>query len=164
MQALQSASTRYVRRVTERAVASAAPAAPVPPPPSAANVFVRFLRSPTGPMTTHFWGPVTNWGLSLAALKDMSKPPELVSERMTVALMVYSLLFMRFALRVQPTNYLLFACHACNETAQTYQLQRKYGGVDLFYKKKDGAAAAAAATASRGLADALPDKPAPKSA
>lgn len=53
---------------------------------------------------------------------------------MTVALCVYSLLFMRFAWRVQPRNMLLFACHATNETVQVYQLQRKYGGVDFFYK------------------------------
>lgn len=53
---------------------------------------------------------------------------------MTIALCVYSLLFMRFAIKVQPQNLLLFACHATNETAQLYQLQRVYGGVDLFYK------------------------------
>jgi mitochondrial pyruvate carrier 1 len=123
---------------------------------------MRFLNSPTGPRTTHFWGPVTNWGLSIAALKDMSKPPELVSERMTVALMVYSVLFMRFALRVQPQNYLLFFCHLTNETAQTYQLQRKYGGIDLFYVKpvpKSGVALSSSSSTqptSRGLTDALP--------
>ncbi len=41
-----------------------------------------------------------------------------------VALSVYSILFMRFAWMVQPRNYLLLACHASNETAQLYQLQR----------------------------------------
>ncbi len=25
-----------------------------------------FLNSPTGPKTTHFWGPVANWGFVLA--------------------------------------------------------------------------------------------------
>lgn len=64
----------------------------------------------------------------------MFKPKEKVSPGMTVALCIYSALFMRFALRVQPRNYLLFACHLTNETAQLYQLQRVYGGVDLFYK------------------------------
>lgn len=37
---------------------------------------------------------------------------------------VYSLLFMRFAWRVQPRNYLLLACHACNEVVQAYNLNR----------------------------------------
>ncbi|TNY18972.1 hypothetical protein DMC30DRAFT_401593 [Rhodotorula diobovata] len=40
---------------------------------------------------------------------------------MTLALMSYSLVFMRFAWRVQPRNYLLFACHATNATAQGLQ-------------------------------------------
>jgi hypothetical protein len=37
---------------------------------------------------------------------------------------VYSLVFMRFAWMVKPRNYLLLVCHASNETAQLYQLQR----------------------------------------
>jgi mitochondrial pyruvate carrier 1 len=41
-----------------------------------------------------------------------------------LALAVYSLIFMRFAWMVKPRNYLLLACHASNETAQLYQLQR----------------------------------------
>lgn len=57
---------------------------------------------------------------------------------MTVALIVYSALFMRFAIKVQPMNLLLFACHGTNEVAQCYQLQRIYGGVDLFYKGDTG--------------------------
>ncbi|RLN48765.1 hypothetical protein BBJ28_00012748 [Nothophytophthora sp. Chile5] len=40
------------------------------------------------------------------------------------ALSVYSLIFMRFAWMVKPRNYLLLVCHASNETAQLYQLQR----------------------------------------
>jgi len=40
---------------------------------------------------------------------------------MTTALMFYSLVFMRFAWRVQPRNYLLFACHLTNSTAQSVQ-------------------------------------------
>ncbi|KAF9114179.1 pyruvate transporter mpc1 [Mortierella sp. 14UC] len=69
----------------------------------------------------HFWGPVANWGLPLAAIADFKKDPELISGNMTGALTVYSLLFMRFAWMVQPRNYLLFACHATNETAQLIQ-------------------------------------------
>lgn len=34
---------------------------------------------------------------------------------------------MRFALAIQPRNYLLFACHAANETVQLYNLSRWYG-------------------------------------
>jgi hypothetical protein len=34
------------------------------------------------------------------------------------------MLFMRFAWQVQPRNYLLLACHACNEAVQLTQLGR----------------------------------------
>lgn len=40
---------------------------------------------------------------------------------MTTALACYSMVFMRFAWRVQPRNYLLFACHLTNATAQSVQ-------------------------------------------
>ncbi|KAG0051880.1 hypothetical protein BGZ90_006650 [Linnemannia elongata] len=79
------------------------------------------LEHPQGWILQHFWGPVANWGLPLAAIADIKKDPEMISGNMTGALTVYSLLFMRFAWMVQPRNYLLFACHATNETAQLIQ-------------------------------------------
>lgn len=39
---------------------------------------------------------------------------------------IYSALFMRFAWAISPRNYLLFACHAANETVQLNQLRRWY--------------------------------------
>lgn len=89
-----------------------------------ASRFAAFWNSSTGPKTTHFWGPVANWGFVLAALMDSQKPPEMISGPMTGVLCGYSLLFMRFAWMVQPRNYLLLACHASNEVAQCYQLSR----------------------------------------
>ncbi|XP_022203252.1 mitochondrial pyruvate carrier 1 [Nilaparvata lugens] len=72
-------------------------------------------------MSTHFWGPVANWGIPLAAIADTQKSPEFISGKMTLALCIYSAMFMRFALRVQPRNMLLFACHLTNECAQLTQ-------------------------------------------
>lgn len=43
---------------------------------------------------------------------------------MTGAMCLYSLLFIRFAYRVQPRNWLLFACHTSNETVQLYNFSR----------------------------------------
>lgn len=40
---------------------------------------------------------------------------------MTAALVVYSAVFMRYSLAVQPANYLLFGCHFVNECAQLAQ-------------------------------------------
>ncbi|ETV74287.1 hypothetical protein H257_11213 [Aphanomyces astaci] len=91
---------------------------------SFAGRFKAFVNHPTGPKTTHFWGPVANWGFVAAAIADMNKPPENISINMTSAMAVYSMIFMRFAWMVQPRNYLLLACHASNEAAQLYQLKR----------------------------------------
>ncbi|KAL1738255.1 hypothetical protein HDZ31DRAFT_70205 [Schizophyllum fasciatum] len=100
-----------------------------------ASTFVNWLKSPAAReyfFSTHFWGPVANWGLPLAALADLRKDEEVISGTMTTALMTYSMVFMRFAWRVQPRNYLLFACHATNATAQSIQEVRFvkywYGG------------------------------------
>merc|ERR1711962_150691 len=74
--------------------------------------------------STHFWGPVFNWGIPIAAISDIQKSPEMISPRMTVTLCMYSAIFMRFAWVVNPRNHLLFACHVTNETAQLIQLGR----------------------------------------
>lgn len=75
--------------------------------------------------TTHFWGPVANWGLVAAAVYDASfKGVDTINVRMTATLAGYSCLFVRFAWMVQPRNYLLFTCHAFNVMAQLNQLRR----------------------------------------
>lgn len=99
--------------------------------------------------STHFWGPVANWGIPIAALADIRKNPDIISGKMTLgkwlrvwmlrwrvdtkghcrwpnafaisALLCYSAVFMRFAWKVQPRNMLLFACHITNFTAQGTQ-------------------------------------------
>jgi hypothetical protein len=107
------------------------------------SAFLKWVNSSNGPQTTHFWGPVANWGLVLAGIYDMKKPAGDISINMTGVLCVYSLLFMRFAWMVVPRNYLLLSCHVCNETVQGYQmsraLQHKWG-------KSAGGSAPAAAT------------------
>jgi len=89
-----------------------------------ASAFMQWARSPAAReyfFSTHFWGPVANWGLPLAALSDLRKDEEIISGTMTTAMAAYSMVFMRFAWAVQPRNYLLFACHATNATAQSVQ-------------------------------------------
>ncbi|GFP82442.1 mitochondrial pyruvate carrier 1 [Phtheirospermum japonicum] len=104
---------------------------------SMASPFKAFLNSPVGPKTTHFWGPVANWGFVIAGLVDMQKPPEMISGNMTAAMCVYSALFMRFAWMVQPRNYLLLACHASNESVQLYQFSRWAKGQGYLGDKKE---------------------------
>jgi hypothetical protein len=56
-------------------------------------------------LSTHFWGPVANWGLPLAAIADTKKSPEFISGKMTTALLVYSAVFMRFAWKVRARSH-----------------------------------------------------------
>jgi len=72
-------------------------------------------------MSTHFFGPLFNWSIPIAAIADTKKDASFISGKMTLALLIYSSLFMRFAIRVQPRNLLLFACHVTNATAQCVQ-------------------------------------------
>ncbi|KAL7961386.1 mitochondrial pyruvate carrier [Trichoderma compactum] len=83
--------------------------------------------------STHFWGPVSNFGIPIAAVLDTQKSPDLISGQMTGALVIYSATFMRYSLAVTPRNFLLFGCHVVNEAAQLTQGYRylswhKWGG------------------------------------
>ncbi|BFZ65100.1 pyruvate transporter mpc1 [Saitoella coloradoensis] len=103
---------------------------------SAVQQFTSWVRSPDFKaylFSTHFWGPVSNFGIPLAAIADLKKDPEIISGPMTGALIVYSATFMRYAWMVQPRNYLLLGCHIVNESAQITQGYRwldywKFGG------------------------------------
>ncbi|QPG77116.1 pyruvate transporter mpc1 [Brettanomyces nanus] len=72
--------------------------------------------------TTHFWGPVSNFGIPIAAIMDLqNKPADTISGPMTLALTLYSAVFMRYSLAITPKNYLLLGCHIINEAAQLGQ-------------------------------------------
>ncbi|EGX50770.1 pyruvate transporter mpc1 [Orbilia oligospora] len=98
--------------------------------------------------STHFWGPVSNFGIPLAAITDIKKDPEIISGQMTGALVVYSAVFMRYSVAVTPKNYLLFACHFINECSQLTQGYRylqfhHWGGREIAQKAKEAAGEAA---------------------
>ncbi|EGD85285.1 hypothetical protein H112_06188 [Trichophyton rubrum D6] len=104
--------------------------------------------------STHFWGPVSNFGIPVAAVMDTQKDPEIISAQMTGALVIYSGTFMRYSLAVTPKNYLLFGCHLINFGAQLTQGYRwvnywKWGGREavLANKAKDAGAEAGKAAA-----------------
>ncbi|KAJ5326280.1 UPF0041-domain-containing protein [Penicillium brevicompactum] len=71
--------------------------------------------------STHFWGPVSNFGLPIAAILDTQKSPDIISPQFTGTMIVYSSTFMRYAMAIRPQNYLLFLCHFTNVGAQMTQ-------------------------------------------
>ena len=75
--------------------------------------------------TTHFWGPVANWGLVGAAVYDATyNGPERIDLAMTGTMIVYSGTFLRFFWAVVPRNPLGIACHTFNILAQGNQVRR----------------------------------------
>lgn len=105
-----------------------------------------FIKSPVGPLTTHFWGPVLNAMFVVQGIKERNRPPHRLSRNMQFILTVYSMLFMRFAIVVKPRNYLLFCVHISNTMLQgnllakrlEFESQRKAEGksVDLTEEEK----------------------------
>jgi len=84
-----------------------------------------WIHSATGPMTTHFWGPIANWGLAGSGMYDAAtKGPEIINERMCATQVLYSAFFARFGWQVAPRNYILTSCHVTNMAAQSNQLRR----------------------------------------
>lgn len=82
------------------------------------DTIVSFIKSPVGPLTTHFWGPVLNAMFVVQGIKERHRPPHRLSRNMQFILTVYSILFMRFAIVVKPRNYLLFCVHVSNTMLQ----------------------------------------------
>ncbi|XP_053980776.1 mitochondrial pyruvate carrier 1-like [Hylaeus volcanicus] len=98
------------------------------PKPSSKGLFSKETKKYL--MSTHFWGPVFNWMIPIAAIADTQKHPRIISGKMTLALALYSMVFMRFAWKVQPRNLLLLACHLVNTSAQ---LAQGYRYIDYHY-------------------------------
>ncbi|EFW99904.1 upf0041 domain containing protein [Grosmannia clavigera kw1407] len=107
--------------------------------------------------STHFWGPASNFGIPVAAVMDTQKSPDLISGKMTFALVIYSATFMRYAMAVQPANYLLFACHFVNEGAQLTQFYRylNYNNWDVTGKSGNKSVPGVLEAAQAKVADAV---------
>lgn len=89
------------------------------------NQLRAFWNSPVGPKTTHFWGPTLNSLFVVQGLYDWNRPAEKISRNMQFILSAYSMLFMRFALRVTPVNYFLFCVHLTNFSLQSKLLVKR---------------------------------------
>ncbi|KAI9753752.1 MAG: hypothetical protein M1815_006018 [Lichina confinis] len=94
--------------------------------------------------STHFWGPVSNFGIPVAAVMDTQKDPQIA-------------IFMRYSVAVSPKNYLLFGCHFVNECAQLTQGYRflhywKWGGRERALAQPSTPGGTAAAKVDQALA------------
>ncbi|CAB4378481.1 mitochondrion protein [Rhizophagus irregularis] len=69
----------------------------------------QFINHPAGPKTVHFWAPVMKWGLVIAGLSDLKRPPESLSVSQNVALTATGLIWSRYSTQIIPVNYTLLS-------------------------------------------------------
>ncbi|KAG2202631.1 hypothetical protein INT47_002063 [Mucor saturninus] len=71
------------------------------------SVFNRFLNSPAGPKTIHFWAPTFKWGIVIAGLGDLKKPADQLSISQNLSLCVTGLIWTRYGFVITPVNRLV---------------------------------------------------------
>jgi len=73
-------------------------------------------------------GAVANWSIPIAAIVNISRGVDAgtINGNLTLALIVYSSLFLRWSVAIRPINPPLFACHVVNLGAQITQYYRYF--------------------------------------
>lgn len=78
-----------------------------------------------GPFTVHFWAPMSKWMISGASFFEYDRPTEKISLAQYSALTATGLFFSRYALLVQPINYLLCSVNIALFGSSAWHLGRK---------------------------------------
>ncbi|KAJ2852363.1 Mitochondrial pyruvate carrier subunit [Coemansia erecta] len=89
-----------------------------------ASAFNRFLNSPVGPKTIHFWAPAMKWGLVIAGLGDLARPVDQISVRQQLSLAATGLIWTRWSTIITPKNYSLATVNFFVGCTAAYQLAR----------------------------------------
>mmetsp|Transcript_27267 Transcript_27267/g.73691 ORF Transcript_27267/g.73691 Transcript_27267/m.73691 type:complete len:112 (+) Transcript_27267:118-453(+) len=84
-----------------------------------------FINHPAGPRTIHFWAPTFKWGISIANIADLQRPPEKVSYPQQLAITATGLIWSRYSTQITPVNYNLLAVNVFMAITGSYQLFRK---------------------------------------
>ncbi|KAK3068815.1 hypothetical protein LTR53_013318 [Teratosphaeriaceae sp. CCFEE 6253] len=112
-------------------------AANVVPPEAAQSGFAKFMNSPIGPKTVHFWAPIMKWGVVLAGASDFARPASQLSITQNMALMATGAIWTRWCFVIKPrnlflasVNFLLFSVGAA-QTARVLMYQREMEGKGL---------------------------------
>ncbi|KAG2231876.1 mitochondrial pyruvate carrier [Thamnidium elegans] len=91
---------------------------------TAPSLFTRFLNSPAGPKTIHFWAPAFKWGLVIAGLSDLQKPADQLSLSQNLSLGVSGLIWTRYGFVITPVNRLVSAVNFSVFLIGTTQVMR----------------------------------------
>ncbi|PBC26345.1 Brain protein [Apis cerana cerana] len=95
--------------------------------------FAPIFLHPAGPTTVFFWAPTFKWGLVIAGIGDLRRPPETISLSQTASLMVTGAIWSRYSLVITPKNYNLFSVNAFVCCTGTYSFMRGL----LYHMQKD---------------------------
>ncbi|XP_032675814.1 mitochondrial pyruvate carrier 2-like [Odontomachus brunneus] len=79
---------------------------------------------PVGPTTVFFWAPTFKWGLVLAGIGDLKRPPDTISLSQTASLMLTGAIWSRYSLVITPKNYNLFSVNLFTCGTATYNFIR----------------------------------------
>ncbi|GMM45992.1 mitochondrial pyruvate carrier [Pichia kluyveri] len=88
------------------------------------SAFAKFMVSPTGPKTVHFWAPVMKWALVLAGANEMMRPVEKVSATQQLSLFATGAIWTRWSMVIIPKNFLLASVNFFLATVSIGQLTR----------------------------------------
>ncbi|OBZ89047.1 Mitochondrial pyruvate carrier 2 [Choanephora cucurbitarum] len=72
------------------------------------GAFRRFMDSPAGPKTIHFWAPAMKWALVFASIGDLQRPADKLSLTQNMSLMLTGAIWSRYSMVIIPKNYSLF--------------------------------------------------------
>lgn len=81
--------------------------------------------SPVGPLTVHFWAPLSKWLISGASFLELDRPTDKISIAQYSALTATGFFFTRYALLVSPVNYMLCTVNMALFSSSAWHLGRK---------------------------------------
>ncbi|XP_076753524.1 mitochondrial pyruvate carrier 2 [Xylocopa sonorina] len=64
---------------------------------------------PAGPTTVFFWAPTFKWGLVIAGLGDINRPPDSISLLQTASLMITGAIWSRYLLNITLISFSKFS-------------------------------------------------------
>ncbi|KAI7852552.1 mitochondrial pyruvate carrier [Circinella umbellata] len=73
------------------------------------SVLQKFINSPAGPKTIHFWAPAMKWALVFAGISDLKRPAENLSLPQNLSLVATGLIWTRYSMVIIPKNFTLGA-------------------------------------------------------
>eukprot|EP00549_Striatella_unipunctata_P005487 CAMPEP_0118696314 /NCGR_PEP_ID=MMETSP0800-20121206/13768_1 /TAXON_ID=210618 ORGANISM="Striatella unipunctata, Strain CCMP2910" /NCGR_SAMPLE_ID=MMETSP0800 /ASSEMBLY_ACC=CAM_ASM_000638 /LENGTH=260 /DNA_ID=CAMNT_0006595393 /DNA_START=86 /DNA_END=868 /DNA_ORIENTATION=+ len=99
------------------------------------GVVSAFAASEAGPFTVHFWAPMSKWLISGASFFEYDRPTDKISLAQYTALTATGFFFSRYALLVNPINYVLCSVNIALFGSSAWHLGRKVNA-DFIAKKK----------------------------